>query len=139
MIKHFGQILFSEKELECKCGYCGPLVLAPGFEAAARQLRLGFGYPMTVTSGGRCLTHNKAEGGHPRSLHVFDQPHWPTGGLAAFDIAMRDGRYNLALIGEASAQGWSVGINDAKKFIHLDRRIDHVPVWKGTEPTLFPY
>lgn len=139
MIEYHDRVLFSETELKCRCGECGPLVLAPGFANAAVTIRISFGRPMTVSGPGRCRKHNQDEGGHPRSLHVFDHPYWPTSGMAAFDIAMRDGRYNLHLIGLAEQQGWSVGVNYAKKFIHLDRRIDHIPAWKGTDPTLFGY
>lgn len=128
-----GRILFSESELACKGS--GMLILAPGFGAALVKLRLALGQPMSVNSACRSAEHNRRVGGHPRSLHVCDQPHWPTGGCCAIDIAMRDGAYNLKLMGLAWQQGWAVGINFPKNFIHLDRRAD----FGIGEPSLFPY
>lgn len=128
-----GRILFSEAELACKGS--GMLILAPGFGEALVRLRMDFGRPMSVTSACRSAAHNARIGGHPRSLHVCDKPYWPTGGCCAIDIAMRDGAYNLRLLGLAERQGWAVGINFQKNFIHLDRRAD----FNAGEPSLFPY
>lgn len=128
-----GRVLFSEAELRCKGS--GMLILAQGFGEALVKLRLALGQPMTVNSACRSAAHNRRVGGHERSLHVCDKPHWPTGGCCAIDIAMRDGSYNLRLLGLAERQGWAVGINFAKKFIHIDRRADFLI----GQPSLFPY
>lgn len=128
-----GRILFSEAELRCKGS--GMLILAPGFGAALVRLRLSFGQPMTVNSACRSAAHNAKAGGHPRSLHVCDKPFHATGGCCAIDIAMRDGNYNLRLLGLAERLGWAVGINFQKNFIHLDRRAD----FGIGDPSLFPY
>ncbi|MCW5727263.1 D-Ala-D-Ala carboxypeptidase family metallohydrolase [Parvibaculum sp.] len=128
-----GRLLFSRAELACKG--TGMLRLAPGFGEKLVALRLAFGQPMTVTSCCRAAAHNARVGGHPRSLHVADDPSHPTGGTAAIDIAMRDGVYALKLLGAAERLGWAVGINFAKNFIHLDRRAD----FGIGDPRLFSY
>lgn len=115
-----GRVFFTEAELRCKGS--GKIILAPGFAEALLRLRLGFSRPMVVTSACRSKEHNKRVGGHPRSLHVCDEPYWPTGGCCAVDVATQDANYRAALAYEALKQGWSVGFN--KSFLHLDRRTD---------------
>lgn len=138
MIKHHasGRVYFTEDELKCKgSGLC---ILDPLFAKELLGLRVEFDEGMTSTSCCRSKAHNEAEGGHPRSFHVCDEPFWEKAkGAAAIDIKMRDGRYNLKLVRIASKRGWSVGINFRKKFIHLDRRVDFVDHY--TTPVLFSY
>jgi hypothetical protein len=129
-----GRLLFSHDELACR--HCGRGLLAPGFGPRLIYLRLALDLPMTVTSACRCAVHNRAVGGHERSLHVFDAPAHETGGTAAIDIAMRDGVYNHRLVTIAGNLGWAVGINFASRFIHLDRRVDY---GVARAPSLFSY
>jgi len=125
-----GAVLFTRAELACRRR--GGLRLAPGFAEALVALRLAFGRPMRVTSCCRSAAHNRAIGGHPRSLHVFDEPAHETGGTVAIDIAIPDGGYARALAGAALERGWSVGV--ARGFLHLDRRD-----LAGLAPALFGY
>lgn len=111
-------VLFSHEELACRA--TGVVKLAPGFAEALATLRMTFGRPMTVNSCCRSAAHNRAVRGHPRSLHVYDEPHWPTGGTCAIDIRATDPAYRILLTSLAIDQGWSVGV--ASGFIHLDRR-----------------
>lgn len=116
------RVLFSHEELKCR--HCDGAVLAHGFENALIALRVAFNNPMTVTSCCRCEAHNSNVGGHPKSLHVYDFPAHPTAGTAAIDIAGAIGARALRLISLAYQQGWSVGLNFSRNFIHLDRRND---------------
>lgn len=117
-----GRALFTHDELACRKTKTG--ILAPGFAEALLELRLTCARPMIVTSCCRSAEHNRAVGGHPRSMHVYDRPYHPTGGACAIDIAMTDGTFAHQLIKTASALGWSIGINFDRHFIHLDRRTD---------------
>jgi hypothetical protein len=114
-----GGLLFSEKELACRC--CGKVVLAPLFAGHLAALRLAWARPMIVNSCCRCSRHNISVNGHERSLHVFDTPHWPTDGTCAIDIRIKDGNEALNLALCAADLGWSVGVPRGG-FIHLDRR-----------------
>lgn len=114
-----GRLLFSAAELACEAS--GAVVLAPGFAAALEKLRLAWDRPMSVTSCCRSAAHNAAVKGHPRSLHVYDAPHWPTGGTAAVDIKVEGTIEAGALAFLAYSLGWSVGVPKGG-FVHLDRR-----------------
>ena len=90
--------------------------LAPGFADHLAMLRLYYARPMIVNSCCRSRAYSRRIGGHPRSLHVWDNPWHPTGGTCAIDIASVDPKLTeLAL-----RYGWSVGVYAG--FTHLDRR-----------------
>lgn len=128
-----GRKLFSLDELRCKG--TGGMKLGPGFADALRDLRIDLDMPMIVTSCCRSKEYNDQIGGHRRSLHVFDEPHWPTRGCVAIDIAITSSQFKEKLIEYAWDRGWSVGI--ASDFIHLDRRVDIQTV--SFEQTRFYY
>lgn len=133
MITHEGRTLFSESELRCRDS--GLIILAPGFADRLRELRIELGRPMIVNSACRSAAHNRAVGGHPRSLHVCDEPHHPTGGCCAVDISThvydehgdawheRPDGYRGKLERLAWDLGWSIGYG--RTFLHLDRRSDY--------------
>lgn len=124
---------FTVQELECKG--TGLLRLHPGFPEALIQLREEMDEPMVVTSCCRSAAHNRAVGGHPRSLHVGDVAQYPgQQGTLAIDIAVLDGEYRGKLFALAWKLGWSIGWNSPKKFLHLDRRD-----WVGLKQTTFDY
>lgn len=112
-------ILFRHEELQCR--HTGQVVLAPGFAKKLALLRMTYARPLTVTSCCRSAAHNEAVGGHPRSLHVYDNPAHPTGGTAAIDLAVRDAAEAMAIAEVAIPYGWSVGVPKGG-FIHLDLR-----------------
>jgi hypothetical protein len=131
MIEHptTKQVLFSRGELASDDG---TVRLAPGFQAALRDLRLDFGRPMRVNSCCRTPEHNKRVGGASSSFHLTEGNPLCEGGTCAIDIAVPDGGYRHKLMTVALAAGWSVG--NYKTFIHLDRRTDYgqTPVaWWG--------
>lgn len=111
-------LLFSHVELACPA--TGIVRLADGFAVHLVDLRVAFGQPMRVNSCCRSEVHNKAIGGHPHSLHVFDHPHHPINGTAAIDIATPDGPARARLARLAWLRGWSVGRGHG--FLHLDCR-----------------
>ena len=115
---YFDNKFFKEEELKCKGS--GELLLAPGFLGELVWLRSIFGRPMVVTSCCRSPEHNKKIGGHPRSLHLTENEHWPTKGTLAIDIATPTEEYRWELLIVARENGWSVG--HGKGFLHLDKR-----------------
>jgi len=115
---------FSMDELRCKGS--GMLILAPGFAQALQGLRDAVGVPMVINSCCRSKEHNAAVGGHPRSLHVCDEPYWVTGGACAVDVrAIRgeDDEFRAHLEAVAWARGWSIGFHP--RFLHLDLRTEY--------------
>jgi hypothetical protein len=109
---------FSIKELGCNC--CGLVKLDLRFAAMLPRLRQEWGKPLTPNSICRCPKHNAAQGGHPRSLHLTDNPNWPTTGTAAADIAWRhwETGEKIKFARLAHAQGFRVGLHNG--FLHVD-------------------
>lgn len=113
---------FSESELACKGS--GLIKLDPRFAEALPKLREAWGEPLKLNSVCRTPEHNKKVGGHPSSLHLTENPKWPTFGTMACDIRWRDWAESkqerfarLALL-----QGWRVGLHNG--FCHIDRLLD---------------
>jgi uncharacterized protein YcbK (DUF882 family) len=107
----------------------------PGFISKLETLRIGVERPFIVTSCARSQDYNKTIGGHPRSLHIWDKPqHERQKGCMAIDIHVLDMDFKVEVVKMALLLGWSVGINDDKRFLHLDRRTD---IFKPQ--TLFTY
>jgi hypothetical protein len=110
---------FSQNEMRCKG--TGILIVSDQFMDALQTLREEFSRPMHLTSACRSAEHNKSVGGHPRSLHICDEPsRKEQQGCLAVDVAVVDGSYRGHLVATAWELGWSVGWN--KTFVHLDRR-----------------
>ena len=113
---------FMYNDFICPC--CDRLKLIPAFYTHVRMLeemweRLGF--PIEVTSGYRCRSHNAAVKGAPQSWHL----------LFATDIKPEDGTtdklremYRLALVLDFG------GIGLYETYLHLDLRPEKVR-WKG--------
>lgn len=122
-------VLFGVSELACR--HCGRGRLAPGFATKLLEFRLQLDDYMILNSCCRCKEYNDAPrdeggvGGHPRSLHVFDYPHWPTEGTCAIDVRTwhREPEYRERVIKLARRLGWSIGFGNG--FLHLDRRTDY--------------
>lgn len=107
----------------------------PGFLQHLDDLRHQLGRSMFITSPARSEKHNKEIGGKPNSFHIWDFPKHPgQKGCLAVDVAVPDRKFKVELVKIALLLGWSVGINDKKRFLHLDRRVDI-----GLEQTIFPY
>lgn len=115
---HSGDILFARDEL--KCPVTGEVKLEPSFAHVLVEVRLKFGVAMSVTSCCRSKAYNEQIGGHPNSLHVWDEPHHAVGGTCAIDIAIPNSSYRYGLLRAAQWWGMSVGIGSS--FVHLDYR-----------------
>lgn len=113
---------FSTKELACKG--TSVIKLDPRFAKALPELRKAWGKPLSPTSVCRTPEHNTKVGGHPTSLHLTENPKWPTMGTMAADIAWRGWSVQdqLAFAKLAWSMGWAVGLHDG--FCHIDRRAD---------------
>jgi hypothetical protein len=113
---------FTLSELRCKG--TGVVKLDPRFATALPKLRDAWGSALVPNSVCRTPTHNIRENGHPHSLHLTDNPRWPTLGTMAADIRWRgwEPARQLAFARTAFGLGWSVGLHDG--FCHVDRRSD---------------
>ena len=113
---------FSESELRCKG--TGVIKLDPRFASALVEFREAWGKPITANSVCRTPEHNKSVKGHPRSLHLTDNPTWSTYGTMAIDCAWNNWEIDkqLRFAQLAWSMGWSVGLHNS--FCHLDRRGD---------------
>ena len=107
---------FNRKEFACRCG-CGFDTVDSMTLEALESIRQHFDKPVTVTSGCRCLVHNKAVGGSERSQH--------TKGRAA-DIQVK-GVEPSAVADYATSLGLSVGRYDS--FTHVDSRSGLAARW----------
>ena len=113
---------FTAKELACKA--TGTIKLHDTFAAYLPALRAEWGAPLYPTSVCRTPEHNKGVGGHPRSLHLTENPVHPTSGSMAADLHWQDWptKRKLRFARLAHKRGWSVGLHDT--FVHVDRRKD---------------
>ena len=112
---------FYADEFVCRCG-CGKLSMNPSFMLSLQQLREQYAKPMRITSGFRCKKKQEqliADGrGAVDSEHVWGN---------AADIAMDNAHDRYRLIALAFKLGFT-GIGVAKDFVHLDRRMQKLPV-----------
>ena len=111
---------FPRHELACKGS--GVIKLDARFAAMFPALRQQWGRPLTPSSVCRTPEHNLKERGHPRSLHLTDNPVHATHGTAAADLIWRDWDTDtkLAFARLAYSMGFSVGLHDG--FCHVDLR-----------------
>ena len=60
---------FKDSEFTCECG-CGLNLEKDGIKKIADEIREHFGRPMIITSGTRCVKHNREVGGVQGSYHT---------------------------------------------------------------------
>ena len=70
---------FHMDEFECPC--CGSFNTRPQLVAKLQVLREEFNQPLIITSGTRCIAHNKKVGGSDMSDHLTGR---------AVDVAVKD-------------------------------------------------
>jgi uncharacterized protein YcbK (DUF882 family) len=121
---------FTEDEM--KCPSTGDFKLADGFLERLEELRGVYG-PMRITSGARSDAHNKRIGGHPRSLHVYDNSFHNTKGCCAVDVHVLNRTQKGNLVADAWNLGFSVGVGF--NFVHVDDRTRIL----GLPQTLYTY
>lgn len=102
---------FRAKELACKCG-CDEQKMDSDFMEMLEELRQKLDRPVYITSGFRCVEHNKAVGGVSSSYHLK--------GMAA-DIVCISAKDRHAIVGAAIRLGFS-GLGIDKHFVHVDNR-----------------
>ncbi len=103
---------FTKEEFDCKCG-CGngDIVISEKLVWELECVREAYKKPMRITSGIRCLAHNRKIGSRDTSSHVK--------GLAA-DIHCTDMWTRLELVRRLLRDGEFERIGINKKFIHVD-------------------
>lgn len=115
---------FDSSEFACKCG-CGYDTPNPELIRMLQAARELYGKPMRITSGCRCIKHNRNVGGTANSAHISGM---------AVDIATPTGTTRYLIIESLMAAGFKrIGINFKKSFIHAD--IDD----SKPSPTIFSY
>ncbi len=114
---------FSARELACKCRvHCrGEYFHDPDFLDHLEALRAEVMQPLRITSGRRCLPHNRAVGGASRSQHML---------RVAADISL-NGHLRAVLARAAVKVGFS-GIGFGKTFLHVDQREGAKVGWNYT-------
>lgn len=99
---------FKSEEFACKC--CGVSRIDHMLVERLERMRLILDYPLIVTSGFRCVEHNKAVGGAQDSYHLDGK---------AVDLALHTSTDRFALVQAAFAAGFErIGVY--KRWIHLD-------------------
>ena len=112
----------SEFACKCGCGYDTPDPELIRMLQAARDL---YGKPIRITSGCRCIKHNRNVGGASNSAHLDGK---------AVDIATPTGTARYLIIESLMAAGFKrIGINFKQRFVHAD--IDDTK----PHPTIFSY
>lgn len=108
---------FRVNEFSCHGkGCCSTVKIDPKLAEYVQKIRDHFGKPVTISSGYRCPTHNKAIGGASKSRHVE--------GMAA-DIKVQDvAPVTVAMYAESiGIKG--IGLYETEKdgfFVHIDTR-----------------
>lgn len=101
---------FSEAETACRCG-CG-MNVSPQLIDKLNEARSLAGVPFVITSGARCVAHNRKVGGTPNSSHIR--------GLAV-DIACTSSQARFAILNGLFAAGFKrIGYNHSRNFFHCD-------------------
>jgi len=108
---------FSRSEFACKGKNCcgGSTPVQPALATGLQEIRDKIGKPLTISSGFRCKTHNRAIGGAENSQHCLG---------TAVDLLCPDDWTPAQLAGLAETipvfeQG---GIGIYKSWVHLDIR-----------------
>ena len=106
-------------EVQCRDG-CGlgarpPEFIDPYTASLYELIREACGgNPLYITSGWRCISHNKKVGGHPKSLHLLGM----SLDIAKPKLISLDEFYHIA--DEIVGENGGVGLYPSQEFIHID-------------------
>lgn len=107
---------FKASEFTCKCG-CGANETDQRLVDMLERARTIAGIPFYITSGTRCVQHNRNVGGSPISSHLFDKSIGESS-LAA-DIAIESNKNRFIILSSLLSVGFKrIGIS--RSFIHAD-------------------
>jgi len=106
---------FKSDEFKCKCG-CGLANPSPRLLIRLNKFRRFLGEPVHITSGSRCLDHNRSIGSKDTSSHV---PKGENDYTDASDIETKNSAQRFRFLQAAHAAGFT-RIGFGKGFIHLD-------------------
>ena len=106
---------FKLHEFRCKCG-CGLANPNPRLLERLNDLREVAGIPLHITSGSRCLEHNRSIGSKDTSSHV---PKGESGYTDAVDIRTESSTERFKVMDAAMKIGFR-RIGFGKGFIHVD-------------------
>lgn len=102
---------FNLREFQCPC--CHTVRIHPRLVRMLEGLREKWGFPIVLTSGYRCVSHNREVGGVTGSLHILGQ---------AADIAVSGPRQSV-FCELARREGFnSVLPNYERNYVHLGIR-----------------
>lgn len=122
---------FARNDFQCPCG-CGAQFLEPELAERLQTVRDKIGKPIKITSGYRCLSHNRKVGGSSSSRHLY--------GVAA-DWRLKDRSVNPVALGilarEAGFNGVGIYWHSKGAFVHTDVRSGKA-TWLCTTPGKYP-
>ncbi len=110
MSEYFPSKYFNRSEFACQCG-CGFNTIDYAVVDALEVIREHFDQPVTVTSGCRCKSHNKAVGGSTGSQHLQGR---------AADIIVKG--VPARLVQELAENIGVSGLGSYDTFTHIDSR-----------------
>jgi len=109
---------FSRWEFACRCQTCGYDTVDAELIDILQKLRDFFDRPVHITSGTRCLRHNKYVGGSPQSQHLYGR---------AADVVVEG--TPAKLVAEWAIDNGVPGVGAYPDFTHLDTRSAGMARW----------
>ena len=111
---------FNRSEFACKCGQCGFDTVDAELLEVLEHLREAFDAPVTISSGCRCATHNKNEGGSDKSQHLYGR---------AADIKVQGATAELVYNYLDLKYPLKYGMGEYSSWVHIDTRTDGPARW----------
>lgn len=126
--ENWSSAYFKPDEVACHC--CGRVNISSAFMYKLDRLREYINAPIIVTSGCRCINHNREVGGAENSYHLCDV----TAGRAADIHAPGMDLFKFFLICNAYFKG--VGLYPRHNFVHVDMRLKQYAFVQMQDSTL---
>jgi len=115
---------FKQKEFACKCG-CGLDSISPTVTLIWQMVRSKFNTSVNITSGCRCVRHNKKVGGVKNSTHLrLAEDGLTHAADGQIDVPLQEVYDYIDNIFPTS-----LGIGIYNTFIHIDDRMDRAYRW----------